>query len=130
MTYKNSIFIIFFSVLLASCKKEPALEVDEKFRGSWRHIIDEKYMVYLSIDDGSTGHIERYEYGKFKSDTQRRKWLIKKNKLSFGWLTSKSESFIVDVYPRVSDGLIISYMDTIKEGETYMVLDGEYYRRN
>jgi hypothetical protein len=129
---KQSIHILFILVfqitLIVSCKKEPAIEIDEQFIGSWKHNIDANHTIYLGIESDSKGFIERYENGKFKSDTQQRKWLIKKDKLYFGWTSAKDEKFSIDTYPSIATNTIIHNLDTIQVGERYVILDGEYYQ--
>lgn len=114
-------------ILSGACKKEAAVEVDENFTGSWIHRQDAQNTICLGIENDSKGFIEKFENGSFKSDTQRRKWLIKKNKLYFGWLSAGEETFSIDQYPTVATGMIINDLDTIEIGEKYMILDSEYY---
>lgn len=81
----------------------------------------------MGIESDSKGFIERYENGKFKSDTQRRKWLIKNDKLHFGWMSAKYERFRINAYPAVATTIIIHNLDTIQVGDRYVILDGKYY---
>lgn len=124
-----SLFIICLTILALSgaCKKKNAVGVDENFKGNWIHRKDTKHTIYLQIEADSKGYIERYENGKFNSDTQRRKWLIKKNKLYFGWLGTDDEKFSIDQYPKVATSKIIHNLDTVEIGRKYMILDGGYY---
>jgi hypothetical protein len=125
---KQILIILILQVTFTSCKKEPATEIDAQFVGSWKHIIDESHTIYLSIENNSKGFIERYENGQFKSDTQQRKWLIKKDKLYFGWTSAKDEKFSIDKYPAIASSLIINNHDTVQIGERYIILEGEYYK--
>jgi hypothetical protein len=122
------LFLLAFQVaLLVSCEKVPAIDVDEQFIGTWKHNVDANNTIYLGIKSDYKGFIERYENGKFKSDTQRRKWLIKKDKLHFGWMSAKYERFTIDAYPTVATTIIIHNLDTIQVGDRYVILDGKYY---
>lgn len=125
------IYKIFVPIILLSgffsCKKEAAINVNENLIGIWKHNVDASNTIYLEIDDDSKGYIEYYENGTFKSDTQKRKWLIKDNKLFFGWLGAGDEKFIINQYPSISPNVIISGSDTISTGDTYIVLDEKYY---
>jgi hypothetical protein len=120
--------LVLQATLIVSCKKDPAIEMDERLIGVWKHNIDANQTVYLQLNDDKFGYIERYENGEFKSDTQRRKWLIKKNKLYFGWISGKSEQFTIDTFPSVASSVIIHKLDTIQIGERYIILDNEYYQ--
>jgi hypothetical protein len=129
MKYIKNIGLVITSVLVIfACQKESALELNSDFIGNWKHNQKANKTVYLQIEKDSKGYIEYYENGKFKSDTQNRKWLIKKDKLYFGWLTSKDEKFSIDKYPSVASSMIINNYDTILIGETYIILDGNYYK--
>jgi len=126
MTNKNWITLLFVvSLFLVSCKKKPAIEIDEKFQGSWRHNTGENSNVYLYIQNNSRGEVERYEDG-MTSRSLKLKWLIKKNKLYHGWLESKGH-YVIDKYPTIADATIIHNFDTIPIGRMYMILDGNYY---
>jgi len=126
-TNKNRI-ISFFAVLifLVSCKKQPAIEIDAKFHGSWRHKTGENSYVYLYIQSNSRGEIERYEDG-MTSGTINAKWLIKKNKLYLGWLASKNYKFEINKYPTIADTTLIHNFDSVPIGSMYIILDGDYY---
>jgi hypothetical protein len=112
---------------LGACKKEAAIEVDESFKGNWKHYIDAANTITLEIDEDSKGIIWRYENGDFKSDTQYRKWLIKNDILHFGWLSAKEEKFSIDQYPTTASNAFIDNLDTIPIGGKYIILDGNYY---
>lgn len=126
-TNKNRIISLFaVFVFIVSCKKQPAIEIDEKFHGSWRHYTGENSYVVLYIQSNSRGEIERYEDG-MTSGTINGKWLIKKNKLYLGWLTSNNYKFEINKYPTIADTTIIHNFDSVPIGSMYILLDGNYY---
>ncbi len=125
---KQVLLILILQLGFTYCKKEPATEIDAQFVGSWKHRTDESHTIYLGIANNSRGSIERYENGKFKSDTRQRKWLIKKDKLYFGWTAAPGEKFSIDQYPSIASVLIIHNLDTIQPGERYLILEGAYYK--
>ncbi len=126
---KKIVFGIVCILVIFACQKEPAIELDSNFIGNWKHNRDANKTIILQIEEDSKGYIEYFENGSFKSDTQRRKWLIKKNKLYFGWLAAKDEKFSIDQYPNVASNLIINNYDTIFSGEKYLILDGNYFKK-
>lgn len=115
--------------LIFACQKEPAIEIDSNFIGDWKHNSTATNTVYLQIENDSKGYIEYFENGTFKSDTQRRKWLVKNGKLYFGWMSSKDEKFTIDQYPSIASNIIIHDNDTIGSGDYFMILDGEYFKK-
>jgi hypothetical protein len=121
---------LLFIITISACQKEPAIEIDAKFIGNWEHHQNANKTIYLTIEADSKGQIEYYENGSFKSDTQQRKWLIKKNTLYFGWLATKDEIFSINQYPVKASTIVINNYDTILAGENYMVLDGGYYKKS
>lgn len=127
MTTKNWIISLFVVVLfLVSCKKKPAIEIDKKFEGSWKHYIGENSYEILNIQSNSKGDIERFQDG-MTSGTLKLKWLIKNNKLYLGWLSGKNYKYEIIGYPTNADATIIHNFDTISIGRKYMILDGNYY---
>jgi len=121
------ILIPLIIVFAAACKKKPIVEQDNSFIGGWRHNIDESETIYLIINENSKGFIEHYENDQFEDDTQHRKWLIKNNVLYFGWLGMGSEKFTIDQYPIIATSPILNNLDTVNIGDTYMILEGDYY---
>lgn len=124
---KNLIFLFLFAISISACKKQPLTSNDSSFQGVWKHQVNEDELIYITIDEYSMGTMEFYKYGKFKSDTQRRKWLIKDNRLYFGRMATKKESDHIDVPPTVSTQVIVLPYDSIPIGKKYMVLSGKYY---
>jgi hypothetical protein len=126
MVNKNRIKLFFVVLLiLVSCKKKPALEIEEKFEGNWKHYYGENWIETISIQNNSRGDIDRDQNGAI-SRSPKYKWLIKKNKLYHSWLTTKSY-YVIDKYPSIADTVIIHNFDTIPVGRFYMILDGNYY---
>ena len=111
-----------------SCKKKAAIKVDGLFKNNWKHNIDDSHSEVLVIGNGISGYIEQYENGNIESDTQPRKWLIKNNRLYFGWMAFKGDQYSIDLYPTITPTVIISDFDTIDAGDQYIILDGNYYR--
>ena len=110
------------------CKKKSAIKIDSLFKNEWKHNKDETHSEILQIGNGKSGYIEQHENGEIKSDTQPRKWLIKNDKLYFGWLAGKGNQYSIDLYPTIASTTIVVNFDTINIGENYIILDGNYYR--
>lgn len=126
MTNKNWILVLCsFLIFLVSCKKKTAIEFDENFEGSWRHYYGENWYEDLTIQNNSRGDIYTDQDGAI-SRSPNSKWLIKKNKLYHGRLSTKSH-YVIDKYPTITDTVIIHNFDTIPMGRFYIILDGNYY---
>lgn len=122
------LFLLLSIGLSTSCKKKHALKIDAQFKNNWKHNIDESLSEILQMGHGNSGYREKYENGQIKSDTQPRKWLIKYDRLYFGWAAGKGDQFSIDLYPTIATTAIISDFDTINTGDKYIILDGNYYR--
>lgn len=121
------IALVILLLVMQSCKKEPAIEISPDYMGVWRHYSSSSSVKYLEINDDSRGHILYYENDEFKDDTQYRKWLIKKSHLYFGWIGWGEDNYTIDQAPTITSTEIILDHDTVKQGESYMILDGGYY---
>ena len=107
----KKIFVIFL-IAFFSCQRERAAEVNPDFIGSWRHYDDPDDVHYIIIESNGQGFMEYYKDGQFDHDTQTRGWFIKNNKLVFGRITGKDESFHIDLMPTISTtrGIYITFL--------------------
>jgi hypothetical protein len=122
--------LISLSISINSCKKEPVLEIDENFEGSWRHYRTDVTYTEFFIQSDSKGEIEYIEENGMSSGTFTVKWLIKGDKLYHGWLATKHSVYAIDKYPTIAETEINNNFDFIPIGKSYMILDGEYYVRS
>ena len=121
-----------FVISLSSCKKEPAHEVDEEFVGGWLHYETTNERWSIRIDEDSRGDILLYDtLNNFvtKYSENSKKWRVNAttNTLNHGLYHA---SFIIVQYPTIATSEIIDGLDTIPQGETYMILDEGYFKRN
>ena len=125
----NKASLLLFLLLVVSCKKQAAHKVDEEFVGHWTHRISSTENKYITVEDDSRGWVDVYNTAGEKTEggDQKRKWLVKKDYLYFGWLGMGDEKFHIDQYPAVAALDFIFGLDTIPAGKTYMVLDGKHY---
>lgn len=120
-----SAFVISFS----SCNKEPAHIVNEEFVGNWGHIENTNERWYIDIGSDSYGSVILYDslndfitaYGE-----NPKKWRINEttNTLKHGILNA---SFHIIQYPTIANNEIIDGLDTIPQGEMYLILDEGYF---
>ena len=119
-------------ISLSSCNKEPAHEVDEEFVGGWLHYKNTNESWTIRIDDNSRGSILLYDsLNNFvtKYSENSKKWRVNRTTktLHHGLYHA---SFIIIKYPSIATTEIIDGLDTIAQGETYMILDEGYFKRN
>lgn len=115
--------------MVSSCNRKPVHKIQPDFIGSWRHIENLNEFWYISIDNDSYGQITLYdslsniidEYGE-----NPHKWRVnsKTNYLTQGLYNA---SFHIDKYPtKITENFAYNY-DTMKVGESLMILEGKYY---
>ena len=121
------IFLITIITISSGCKKKSAVKIDNLFKNEWKHFIDANHSEILIIPNSAKGTIEQHENGQLISDTQPRKWLIKNNRLYFGWISFKGAQYSIESYPTVALNTLINDFDTINVGDSYIILDGNYY---
>lgn len=128
MKFIFSTFLL--TMLVLSCQKKEATDIDINFLGTWKYIEHSDRRHYISIEDDSKGWYHVYDssgnFLKWSSD-QRRKWLIKKDVLLFGWTSMKEQRFHIDQYPQKADQILFIPYDTIHVDQYYMILNGHYF---
>ena len=110
-----------------SCEKEPVIEIYPEFIGTWIHYETIEKFKYLTIKSDSKGDIYYSNGWKIYGGTQTRKWLIKKDNLHFGWISTDIEKFAITTYPTIAIDSFIVGADTINTGQKYLGLDGDIY---
>jgi hypothetical protein len=122
------LLFLFSAIILfnSSCKRKVVTKVSTDFIGNWVHdSSDGSTSEFLEINKNGRGYIDIYEENESVGGDQSRKWFIKNDRLLFGRLSG--EAFEIDLYPTVSEQLIIDGLDTIRIDDMYMILDGNYY---
>lgn len=123
------VFLLFF--ICFSCKK--AIKVDPEFNGSWIGHENSNKIYYLGIGkrfDGSFTIRDSMGQAQQWTSDVRRPYVIKNDKIQYGWAGMDEQRFHIDQYPTVASTEIIYEFDTVFMGETYMILDGMYFKRN
>lgn len=125
--------IYFILILLViSCNKYECIKTKQsKMIGEWHYFSEQNGFHTIYIQSNGRGSIrgENIHYGR--QDTQSRGWFIKGNKLYFSRFYNKveNENFNIDSYPIQSHELLIIGDDTIKNGESYMILNNLLYKK-
>lgn len=125
--------ILIFIILLScfSCKK--AIKVDPQFHGYWTGYEHANKIYYLGIGKRSGGSFTiKDSVGQAQQWTSdvRRPYVIKNDKIQYGWFGIDEQRFHIDQYPSVATSEIDYVFDTVFPGETYMILDGMYFKRD
>lgn len=122
--------LLLFALLVVSCKKENAGQINIDFIGYWTHIEEfggEIRYKNIRIQENSKGDIYYSDGWNITGATQTRKWLIKNDYLYFGWTANGNEKFKINQYPTYTDTLFINGIDTVQPGNFYMVLDNSFF---
>jgi hypothetical protein len=115
---------LFLVTIFISCQKDKVNKAHPEMIGDWRHVTADGYFA-INIQSNGRGYIYEKTANNDGQDTQRRTWLIKKNKLIFSRF--KREQFTIDLYPTLANTLLINDYDSVRAGQTYMILDGRYF---
>jgi hypothetical protein len=121
--------VVTLLVCATSCNKKAVHKADEDFIGRWGHVENSNERWYLDIGDNSYGSITLYDSLNDFIETfgeNPRRWRInsKIRILNLGFYT---HTMFIDQYPAVATGEIVNGLDTILSGETYVILDGDYF---
>jgi hypothetical protein len=123
------VFLLFF--VCFSCKK--AIKVNPEFEGRWVGYEHANKRYLLGIGKRFEGSfVIKDSLGndqKWTSDV-RRPYVIKNDKIQYGWAGMDEQRFHIDQYPTAASTEIIYEFDTLFPGDTYMILDGMYFKRN
>lgn len=124
---KRILFILSINllVILMACQKNKVNRKHSEMIGDWYHYTGINLYFSISIFENGRGYIYEKTTNYDGLDTQGRAWLIKDNKLIFSRF--KREQFFINSYPMVATDKIISEFDTIQIGQTFMILDGQYF---
>ncbi|GEM_PF-2021286 len=124
------LFYSLFLLSIFSCEKKPAIKIDQKLIGNWKHRVNTNEHIYLQIGENSRGSFTIYDTAgktlKGSSD-QLRKWMIKNDVLHFGRTSSKDQRFKINQYPLISSDTIINDFDTIYPENSYLILNDAYF---
>ncbi len=119
---------IVFLVCLCACQKDKVNRTHSEMIGDWYHQTGIEFYYSISILENGRGYIYEKTLNNDGLDTQGRAWIIKGDKLIFSRF--KREEFSINSYPTVATNIIIDDYDTIQIGETYMILDEKYFKKN
>jgi len=127
-------FIIYSLALffLYGCQRKAIHKEHPEFIGAWSHHDNNDEHWYIDISDKSWGTITVYDADfvdqyKFGENPHRWRYNEKKHLLTLRLIPDK---FHVDQHPIAASTLIISEKDTIQPGDTYCILDGNYYKKH
>jgi hypothetical protein len=121
---------------LFSCKKEKAVSAHPELTGYWTHSTGTGNQNHLEIRSDSKGSVEYDNHKGNYVHSNDHLWLLKKNVLHHGRgsLSNKSDGFTrfhIDQYPQTATADFVAFLDTIRSGDDYMILDGDvYFQRN
>lgn len=116
--------LILVSILTSFGCKKKVIKVDQNFEGVWLHRFDNEKSIYFTINKNSSGIREWYTNGKFEKDEHTRRWRVKNN-----YLYGEGEKIKIDKYPTVTTTIYINNYDTVYPDQSYIILDGDVYRR-
>lgn len=125
------VLIISLCFVCFSCKK--AIKVDPEFDGYWVGYENSNKIYRLGIGKRFEGSfIIKDSMGNDQQWTSdvRRPYVIKNDKIQYGWAGMDEQRFHIDQYPTKASTEIDYVFDTIFPGDTYMILDGMYFKRN
>ena len=128
MKYLQHVSLIIFIGTFFSCQKKLVHKIYPEFVGRWRHIENSNEKWYIDIGKNSSGTITLYDslsnfitaYGE---NPHRFRVKEGSNTLYFDFF----DKLHINSCPTEATSEIIEGMDTIKLGETYMVLDENYF---
>jgi len=125
-----SIFALLAVLVLAvSCKR--IHKRHPEMVGSWEHKDILKKRWYITIDKTSWGTVTVYDStGKdleYNGENGRFWRYNEKNRSLHNGIISPH--FQIDQFPSIASAQLIRMYDTVDTGETYCIINGEYYRK-